>query len=222
MTQAYCRTCRQRREMVNEVEEIIDTTRGKRKVIKGQCSYCGQNTAFLSALPKEIDKETDLKKEIEERTFEELIGIRQSEPEIKDKEIDRLNEEIEKLSQKKIEREKIKKFSYEANHHPLLKRQNFEMVDKNEKEVVNKNYYNLLKILLIIFAIFVGGFIFLSYNDKFVGKFICEEQICNASLECGVVNLSCENICPNLSLNITQECPPFPDTINILIKNESI
>lgn len=57
MNEAYCVKCRKKVEIQNLKEELIDTNRGKKIILKGKCPICGTNLSrFMGAPKKEPQK----------------------------------------------------------------------------------------------------------------------------------------------------------------------
>lgn len=86
-------------------------------------------------------------------------------------------------------KEKVDKFIREANNNEMLK--------ESGVKVIKGNYYDLLKILVIILGLGVLVFGYMAYNDKFLSEMIC------GNVACG--NLSCANI-PDCNCNASLIC----------------
>jgi len=89
----------------------------------------------------------------------------------------------------RLEREATDKFVEEAKENKILR--------ENGVKVVREEYYNLLKAIVIIFAIGTLAFAYLSYNDYYSNSMICG-------------NITCPEIpaCPEQNCNPTTNCNP--------------
>jgi len=115
--------------------------------------------------------------------------------------------EYNPLPQNKNPKEIVKEYQQETN--PKLNRYG--------KQIVNKNFYNLLKALVIIFTIAVMIFGILAYNGDIGKDLICEQQVCNCP------NITCPS-CPSCpSDNISLKCGDvnFPSELDINLENQS-
>lgn len=185
------------------IETYISETSKGVPMMRGKCILCGTNMTRM------------MKKGTTQPTPQIPTPI----PQTPDKKIDKLNEQIEELGKKKIERQKAKIFEVQSNQNRILKENNIEVVDKEKKKVVNKTYYNLFKYGIIVFLLLVVVIAYLGYEGKLGSEsfLICKEQECNPS-----TNLTCGNtICEEQVCNSTCICPEFPSEIKIDIKNQT-
>ena len=192
MVEGFCVSCKENREMVNAYQDV--TTKGQ-PMLRAQCAVCGTNMAKM--IKREIPKTTPMTPP--QPIFQPpLVQARPQPPQQ-----DRLTEEVQKI-QELADRQKAEVFQQQANANPLLRKNNMEVVDKDEKKIIGKNYYRLIKIGLILFFIALGVFAYLIYDGYLQSSFICEPQSCsNSCPEIVIPACPVGTICPEINVNLS-------------------
>lgn len=87
-----------------------------------------------------------------------------------------------------------------------------------KRQVVNSNYYNLLKYLVIVLGLGVLLFGYMSYNNKFSSDI--NIPACPQIPECPEISIPA---CPsnNISCSPTLNCAPIPSNLSINLVNSS-
>lgn len=178
--EAYCNRCKKKNNILNpEIKEVISKTRGLTRFCVGNCENCGNKISVI--LPKEI-------KSIEQEKKQELP--------------------LTPLIQKEQDKSKIETFIKQAEENPIIKRNSeiIEVVDKTEKKVISKSYYNLAIVGLIILICIVGIFVYRTIYPQYFLPNNNSSFFCNASLVCG------DNVCsaPATTCNCPScNCPSY-------------